>query len=229
MEPAVTNEVFALKNIRLWFKKYDEAKFISHLDLNRVMARTIKLAKIPIWYTEGFNPHAFIVFPLPLSLGFTGERECMDIKIKDVIDENKTIELLNSFLPKGLKFYDITDPIMKGKDISYAKFKIILSSPDFSLESIKKNLDELLSIKNIIVEKKSKSGIKKIDIRPYINDYNIYIKDEGVNLDIILPAGNNININPMLIINELKSKLKNQIFYDVLRCELMNKEMKPFI
>lgn len=229
MEPAVTNEVFALKNIRLWFKKYDEAKFISHLDLNRVMARTIKLAKIPIWYTEGFNPHVFIVFPLPLSLGFTGERECMDIKIKDVIDENKTIELLNSFLPKGLKFYDITDPIMKGKDISYAKFKIILSSPNFPLESIKKNLDELLSIKNIIVEKKSKSGIKKIDIRPYINDYNIYIKDEGVNLDIILPAGNNININPMLIINELKSKLKNQIFYDVLRCELMNKEMKPFI
>lgn len=229
MELAVIKKVFVLKSIRLWFKKYDEAKFISHLDLNRVMARTVKLARIPVWYTKGFNPHAFIVFPLPLSLGFKGERECMDIKIENVIDKNKTIELLNSFLPKGLKFYDITDPIMKAKDISYAKFKIILSSPNVSLENIKKSLDELLSMKSIIVEKKSKSGLKEIDIKPYIYDYNICITNEGVDLEIILPAGNNININPMLIVNELKGKFENQIFYNISRCELMNKEMQLFV
>ena len=36
------------------------------------MIRTIRRAGIPIWYTEGFNPHPFMTFAMPLSLGTSG-------------------------------------------------------------------------------------------------------------------------------------------------------------
>ena len=72
-----------MKNVRIWFKKDGECRYISHLDLNRTMLRALHKSKLPIWHTEGFNPHPFATFPLPLSLGFRGVNECMDVKLED--------------------------------------------------------------------------------------------------------------------------------------------------
>ena len=75
--------VYALKSVRIWFKKDYECRYISHLDLNRCMLRALHKSKLPVWHTEGFNPHPFATFPLPLSLGFRGVNECMDVKLED--------------------------------------------------------------------------------------------------------------------------------------------------
>ncbi|MBQ2357606.1 MAG: DUF2344 domain-containing protein, partial [Ruminococcus sp.] len=45
-----------MKNVRIWFKKDFECRYISHLDLNRTMLRALHKSRIPIWHTEGFNP-----------------------------------------------------------------------------------------------------------------------------------------------------------------------------
>ena len=65
-----------MKSTRIWFHKFGTAKYISHLDLNRCVARAFHKAKLPMWYTEGFNPHAFVTFALPLSLGVEGPSSC---------------------------------------------------------------------------------------------------------------------------------------------------------
>ena len=48
---------------RLTFAKKGRARYISHLDLMRAMQRAIKRAGVPIWYTQGFNPHSYLMFP----------------------------------------------------------------------------------------------------------------------------------------------------------------------
>ena len=76
-------------------------KFVSHLDMNRFMTRLINKAKIPIWFTEGFNQHAYFNFAVPLSLGFEGQYEILDLRIVDpnysneqlVVDLNKASNL----------------------------------------------------------------------------------------------------------------------------------------
>ena len=45
------------------------------------MSRAFHKAKLPLWYTEGFNPHVFLTFAAPLSLGFEGRHESMDIRL----------------------------------------------------------------------------------------------------------------------------------------------------
>lgn len=70
-----------MKTIRIWFKKQRTAKYISHLDMVRLMERAIHKAKLPFWYTEGFNPHVFLTINMPISLGYTGLRESMDVKL----------------------------------------------------------------------------------------------------------------------------------------------------
>ena len=88
-----------MKNVRIWFKKDDECRYISHLDLNRCVLRALHKSKIPVWHTEGFNPHPFATFPLPLSLGFRGINECMDIRLVDEISDEKLISDFNACMP----------------------------------------------------------------------------------------------------------------------------------
>lgn len=45
-----------MRDVRIRFAKTGKAKYISHLDLTRCFARAIFRAKIPLWFTEGFNP-----------------------------------------------------------------------------------------------------------------------------------------------------------------------------
>ena len=61
---------------RLAFSKADTAKFISHLDLMRTFQRSFLRAAMAIKHTEGFNPHAFVSIPLPLSVSLSGGLEC---------------------------------------------------------------------------------------------------------------------------------------------------------
>ncbi len=58
-----------MTTVRVWFTKTGEAAYISLLDLQRVMQRALKRARLPVWYTQGFNPHIYMTFAAPLALG----------------------------------------------------------------------------------------------------------------------------------------------------------------
>ena len=67
--------------VRFAFAKTGVLQYISHLDLQRTMAHAIIRAKIPVWYTEGFNKHPYITCAAPLSLGYEGLQETMDFRL----------------------------------------------------------------------------------------------------------------------------------------------------
>ena len=48
--------------VRIWFRKTGRVKYVSHLDIMRCMTRAVRRAQIPLWYTEGFNPHPYLNF-----------------------------------------------------------------------------------------------------------------------------------------------------------------------
>jgi len=93
------------------------------------MLRAVHRAKLPIWYTEGFNRHPFITFALPLSLGYTGMRESMDMRLLEEDYPSEEIKAaFNRCLPDGIRVVDITEPKMKPAAIALADFEIRLSS-----------------------------------------------------------------------------------------------------
>ena len=85
-------------------------KCLSHLDMMRTFARAMRRGGIPISYTTGFNPHARIVFGLPLQVGVTSDAEYFDICVEgeresgmhEGADLGALIAKLNACLPDGL-------------------------------------------------------------------------------------------------------------------------------
>lgn len=218
-----------MKNVRIWFKKDYECRYISHLDLNRCMLRALHKSKLPIWHTEGFNPHPFVTFPLPLSLGFRGTNECMDVKLEDDdYSYEEMITKLNNCLPKGLRVFNVTEPVMKAGEIAYANFTLKISYDKLSSDKICSHLKDLFALKKIEIEKKSKKGIKIIDIKPGIKSYEVAENSDFAELNIILSAGSTDNINPNLIISALEKYFSESYYVDITRNELYNSDMELF-
>lgn len=107
------NDVREFETVRVVFSKTGRAKYISHLDLNRTMIRAFRRAGLPIWYTEGFNRHPYVTFAAPLSLGYEGERETMDLRLKEDMDMGELVRRLDAVMPEGLHVYDAAKAVMK--------------------------------------------------------------------------------------------------------------------
>lgn len=218
-----------MKDVRVWFTKDNECKYISHLDLNRCMLRALHKSRIPIWHTEGFHVHPYATFPLPLSLGFKGERECMDIRLVEEYSFDEIKNNLNNSLPNGIRIYDVTEPEMKAKEISYSVFKIKISTEDVSCDKLFELFNEFFNKGEILVEKKTKKkGIKEIDIKPYLDNYKLERNIGGVILNITLPAGSVTNINPLLIQKSFEKYYNIETYFDVTKTDMLNKNLKSF-
>jgi len=193
------------------------------------MLRALHKSKIPVWHTEGFNPHPFATFPLPLSLGFRGVNECMDVKLED---DNYSFEeiiiRLNDCLPRGLQIFNVTEPVMKAGKIAYANFSMIIGSEKISSSVISCKLKEFFASEQINIEKKSKKGLKTVDIKTGIKDFEITEKFDNIELNITLSAGSSDNVNPNLVISAFEQFTDTKYDVDITRNDLYNSEMELF-
>ena len=120
-----------MRSVRVEFRKFGRAKYISHLDLNRFMIKVIRRSKIPVWYSEGFNPHPYITFAQPLSLGFESDYDLMDIRLDDDSFTNEAVyNALNVLMPEGIEVVACADPCMKAGEIAFAEYRIAFDEAD---------------------------------------------------------------------------------------------------
>lgn len=211
-----------MRNVRIFFRKYGRMKFASHLDMNRLMSRLLRLSGIPIWYTEGFNRHPYITFALPLSLGYTSEYEIFDIKlIDDDFSDDMVFSALGRVFPEGLEVVRVAERIKKSGEIAFAEFSITFESDDTDFAN---SLSEFLKKESIITEKKTKKGnMKEVDLAPFIGRAEVTC-GENVTLKILLTAGNENNINPSLLL----SAYGETPYYTVCRTMIYDSDMECF-
>ena len=186
-------------NTRVFFSKMSRAKYISHLDLNGVMQRAVRRAKLPVWYTEGYNPRMYTQFMLPLSLGQEGLREAMDLRLLEDIPYEEVTERINGALPPDIRVIETTMPVCKNTDIASAEYEI----------TAERNRERFLGFarsESIITEKKTKRGITEIDLKPHI-----LALDVSDIITLRLPAGNDFNINPQLLLDTFKRQCGEEI------------------
>ncbi len=192
----------APKTIRILFRKVGDLQYISHLDLQRTFARVLVRAKIPMWYTQGFNPHAKVIFGLPLSVGTESECEFIDLRIDSDISCQEVKDRLNRELTSEMQILEAYEPTTKFQEIGFAKYEIEIISPLANAETAQK-LQALYDGGGLIMTKKTKSGDKEIDIAPMIRRIKVTHrgdKKNALHISTVLRAGNSEHLNPEMLI-----------------------------
>ncbi len=182
-----------MKDVRVFYRKSGPLRFVSHLDMNRYLPRLIRLADLPVWYTEGFHQHLYLTFALPLSLGFNSEYEVVDIRLTE--DDFPLAEIkrrLNEKAVNGLEILSVGEPKCKPGQIGFCRYKV-----EFLEVIDTARLESFLNSEEIIIEKRNKKGkYNKVDIAPKIKDFVL----DGKYLTLTLSAGND-NLNPTLLLD----------------------------
>lgn len=189
-----------MREVRLLFSKTDRCKYISHLDINRCMSRALVRAQIPLWYTEGFNPHPYMSFSLPLPLGVESLCESLDIRITGDMSNADIKTRLNAVLPDGIRIVDVYDDFRDCSEIAFSDyvFKYEFKDNRAAADAI----GNVLQQNEILALKKSKHGRKKvlneINIKPLIDKYSVSVRENNVVINARLAAGQSKNLSPEL-------------------------------
>jgi len=192
-----------MQDMRIWFEKRGRARYISHLDLMRAMSRAVRRAALPIWYTEGFNPHPYLSFPLPLPLGQEGLREALDLRLTE--ETQDIAARLNAVLPEGLRVLEVKQPWAGPGEIKAAEYEINLPCDDPRVWA--QNAKHLLAAGSLTARKTGKQGHRKIEkeiaLAPLILRCEPAAGETGVLLHCVLAAGSERNLNPALLVEAL--------------------------
>ena len=180
--------------VRISFEKKNEASYISLLDLQRVMQRVLKRSGLPVWHTLGFNPHIYMTFACPLSLGQESECECVDVKTEaEAPDFAQWQTALDAIMPAGIVVTRVAPVEMKADLIAYACYRV--SYPAAAQEQ----LAQYNALESAPVEKKSKRGKKIVELKTYVPQLELEAADGQVHFDLCLPASQDLTLNPALL------------------------------
>jgi len=184
---------------------------------------------MPVVKSEGFNPRFRISFGPPLPLGISSTSEYLDIRLKEKIKTEELVEKLNRVLPQGLKILRAKIiPSSAGslvKVIDKASYIIILKIKEVLLDSavknqedgfkkrkqeIEKNNKRFLNLDEITIEKQTKNGIKRVDIKPSILEIKVQkFKSPILKLSLGIRIGQQGNLNPRYVAKAWISNFAN--------------------
>ncbi len=187
---------------RLGYTKGDRVKYISHLDFLRCVNRAFKRAKIPVKYSQGFNPHILLNIGLPCPVGVSSVCEELDIELSIPMENDEIIKRMNESLPDAIRVLwckrKENDPDFY--DIEYARYSI-----NFSCDK-EIDVDAFPKEESFMIEKKSKRGMKEVNIFEFIKELKIEKTETNKYFsDATISAGNKLNLKPDLLVSALET------------------------
>ena len=154
------------------YHKGTEIAMISHLDIQRTLQRTFRRAGLPLLYSNGFNPHPQFSFATAAATGMSSDEEWFEVQLSEEVSPEDFVRRANEAMPKGLSvsgaFIAPENFGSLSAKLRAAAYQIDLTFTDaVSVEKLQSTLEEMLS-GEIVINKRTKGGIKPVDMRPYI-------------------------------------------------------------
>ncbi len=204
--------------IKFW--KDEKVKYVSHLDTVRMFGRTMRRAGITMSMSQGFNPHPIMTFANPIGIGISSSSELALIGVDEEISPRELAITLNEHLPSGFKVLAAKKEFAKSPftALHFGEYKITIKG-DIA------NLAAILDMSEIMMPKKTKSGVKDTDIKPFIHS----ITADGQVITAVIRCGET-NLKPELLMEAIEKYTDCQINeYTTERTALLDESLKDLI
>lgn len=189
--------------LRMRFQKDGNGIWISHLDLMKVMQRAFRRAGLQIRHTQGFNPHAFVSIALPLPVGTSSQCELLEFELDVPVSLNDLPSRMNAVLPDGIRCLEAWEGGKKLRELSWLRTRTVLEYDNGVPDGLLPALTALFARETLPVEKKSKSGMKEVDVKPMLHSLEARLLDENrAELEAVVQA-QDPPLNPELLVKAI--------------------------
>lgn len=223
-----------MEKLRVVYSKSKEAIFLSHLDCLKIFHEALARADIPVSFTKGFNPRPELTFAHPLSLGIESTGEIVEIILIEHVDIPYFIKEMNRVLPSGLtiltgEYVDVKEKNIMAR-VYGATYLITFMYGDSrtqgktkrEIEDMKQyyqtKMEKFLSQRSILVLKKTKDRMERIDIKTQI--INEEFTMDG-SLEISVSAGSVKNLKPDFIMSGYQEYIDEEMEYEIKRTRIL--------
>jgi len=219
-----------MPDTRLLIRKDGLGIYLSHLDLMHNMERVFNRAQIKIWHTQGFNPHPYMSFCLPLSVGVESDCEIMDFRMEQEILLDEIPQRLNPYMPAGITVLKAYASERKTKELVWLEIAGSFVYDNETASEMLPLLKEFYAQESIVIQRKTKRGFGPADIAPNIRELSVELQDtRTITLHGIITA-QNPSLNPMHLITALR-QLSPELtpdFHKFRRLEVYDENMIVF-
>ena len=165
-----------MQRLRVKFSREEEIKFISHLDIIRLWQRAFTRARIPLAYSEGFNPHPKISLAVPLSVGVTSAAELMDVLLTRPVSPHYFTSAVGQHLPQGIRVLMASQvglnlPSLQSA-VRFAEYSVVIAAEKDRAE-VESDLRSLLALASLPWQHQRDTGPHKYDLRALIDDVRL--------------------------------------------------------
>ena len=153
--------------MRVTFTKLDALRYTGHLDLHKIIERSIRRAKLPLAYSQGFHPQPRLNLAAALPLGFSSRAEVMDIWLNE--DVTDLPAALKDHVPPGLTILqaeqvDNRAPSLQSQVIA-AEYEVEITEAGYA-SSLTEKIASVMESESIPRERRK----KQYDLRPLIEE-----------------------------------------------------------
>ncbi len=152
--------------IRLTFATSGALAYLSVLDMGRLWERCLRRARVPMRYTQGFNPHPRLQMGAPLPVGCSSQGEWLDCWLDQPWTPQQLLEALAGQTPAGLTLLDAVQvpenaPALEGLVVA-AEYRLWVQGTP--LNEVQAAAERLLAAESLPRERRGKA----YDLRPLV-------------------------------------------------------------
>lgn len=188
---------------RLRMQIGSRVRWISHLEYLRMMTRTLRRSKLPIMYSEGFNPHVRIAFAHARPVGLSSDGEYADVMLFEQIPIDEVKARLDEVLPAGFVVLEAHYVAPSGPGLSSVlnagryQFEFVADPEDISPWT--EGLERLQRETELpVIRHRHRKPPRSLNLAPHV--YNVQVEaSESTDLRSIvaeLATGSQFNIRP---------------------------------
>ena len=100
------------RRYRFTFTKLRDARYLSHRQVMDALERAVRGSRLPVRYTEGYNPHIRLSMGPALGTGHEGDAELFDVDCTSQV-RRQHLDAMNRLLPDGVAIVD-AKPLLQG-------------------------------------------------------------------------------------------------------------------
>ncbi len=187
--------------LRIKYEKKEWAKFVSQLEMVKVLERTLRRAEFPLAFTEGFSLRPKLSFGPPTPVGFESETEFVDVILVNYLPEVVAMRRLENFFPEGFKplstRYVSLEEVSLVKRVSFSEYEVFLPLPrvrsSVFLEKIKSYLETVSEISH-------RGRLIKINRETDFPEFSVFLSEGKILLRLILATRGDKTVRPDILI-----------------------------
>ena len=160
------------QRLRVTYARGEAIKYISHLDLARTWERALRRARVPLVYSQGFNPRPKITFAAALPVGVTGGREVMDLILERLVMPLTFARRLAPHLPPGLEVIAVEEvyhrlPSLQSQ-MCAAEYRVTVEWEQ-GRQALEARVAGFLAAERVIRQRRGKT----YDLRPLVDSLSV--------------------------------------------------------